>query len=253
QREYASGILEASGQLLDTIDEVTDLAALGPGARPESDAPPLLAETLELTRSLLQKRAAEAGVSLSAQLPEEELQPACPTEKLRQIIFSMTAGAILRTAVGGSVSLTARLEASGHIAIVATEHGTDDAPRPLIGPAAGNTGEAALALTRRMIESEGGRFAYGPTDAPATQASTASFPATGELREPGSSPGSSPGGITEIARMAIEARPGDAEPLALQPEPDRESRPEPEPGSDPAADDSKEDDPAPTRIGAAGS
>ncbi|MEO1315083.1 MAG: PAS-domain containing protein [Pseudomonadota bacterium] len=249
QREYASGILEASGQLLDTIDEVTDLAALGPGARPESDAPPLLAETLELTRSLLQKRAAEAGVSLSAQLPEEELQPACPTEKLRQIIFSMTAGAILRTAVGGSVSLTARLEASGHIAIVATEHGKDDAPRPLIGPAAGNTGEAALALTRRMIESEGGRFAYGPTDAPATQASTASFPATGELREPGSSLG----GIPEIARIAIEEPAGDAKPLASLPEPDLQAGHEPERGTEPAADASKDDDPAPTRIGAAGS
>ncbi|MEO1459784.1 MAG: PAS-domain containing protein, partial [Pseudomonadota bacterium] len=32
QREYASGILEACGQLLDTIDDVTDLASLQPGA-----------------------------------------------------------------------------------------------------------------------------------------------------------------------------------------------------------------------------
>ncbi|MEO1725265.1 MAG: hypothetical protein AAFR84_23075, partial [Pseudomonadota bacterium] len=103
--------------------------------------------------------------------------------------------------------------------------------------------------TRRMIESEGGRFAYGPTDAPATQASTASFPATGELREPGSSLG----GITEIARMAIEARPVDAEPLASLPQPDLEAGPGPEPGTEPAAEAKSEDDPAPTRIGAAGS
>ncbi|MEL7171799.1 MAG: PAS-domain containing protein [Pseudomonadota bacterium] len=182
QREYASGILEASGQLLDTIDEVTNLAALGPNARPETDTPPLLAETLELTRSLLQKRAAEAGVGLTALLPEDELRPDCPVEKLRQIVFSMSAGAILRTATGGSVSFSAMLKPSGEVSVIATEHERDGAPRPVEGSAAAQAGEAALALTRRMVESEGGVFEYGPITDPevaGTRACSATFPAAG--------------------------------------------------------------------------
>ncbi|MEL6766477.1 MAG: PAS-domain containing protein [Pseudomonadota bacterium] len=182
QREYASGILEASGQLLDTIDEVTDLAALGPNARPETGSPPLLAETLELTRSLLQKRAAEAGVGLTALLPEDELRPDCPTEKLRQIVFSMSAGAILRTATGGSVSLSAMVEASGDITVIATEHERDGAPNPVTGSATAQAGEAALALTRRMVESEGGAFSYGAVTDPeiaGTRACAATFPPAG--------------------------------------------------------------------------
>ncbi|MEM7497611.1 MAG: PAS-domain containing protein [Pseudomonadota bacterium] len=165
QREYASGILEASGQLLDTIDEVTDLAALRPGARPESDLAPPLAETLELTRALLQKRAAEAGVGLVARLPEGTLRPACGPEKLRQIVFSMAAGAIQRTAPGGSVSLSAEIqeEMDGleRIAVVATEHERSGATQGAAGASADGTGDAALALTRRMIEGEGGSFSYG--------------------------------------------------------------------------------------------
>ncbi|MEM8622964.1 MAG: PAS-domain containing protein [Pseudomonadota bacterium] len=211
QREYASGILEASGQLLDTIDEVTDLAALRPGARPETDREPPLAETLELTRALLQKRSAEAGVGLSARLPEETLRPACPPAKLRQIVFSMTAGAIQRVGAGGSVSLTAARDEDGNVAIAAIEHrmpaatvhalidhsATADAGADAMVEHAeddSETSEAAdampvadppLSLTRRMVEGESGQFTYGPntglfaageSEEPQARASIASFP-----------------------------------------------------------------------------
>ncbi|MEM6676430.1 MAG: PAS-domain containing protein, partial [Pseudomonadota bacterium] len=186
QGEYAGGILEASGQLLDTIDEVTNLAALRPGARPEDDAVPPLAETLELTRALLQKRAAEAGVALSVDLPDEALLPACPPAHLRQALFSMTAGAILRAGRGGAVSLAAErregaiaidvfetraapigpedgasegafqgasVGASGGVSGGATTGAGSDA-----APTDPDPGSTALALSRRLVEGVGGFF-----------------------------------------------------------------------------------------------
>ncbi|MEL6265420.1 MAG: HAMP domain-containing sensor histidine kinase, partial [Pseudomonadota bacterium] len=183
QREYAAGILEASGQLLDIIDEVTDLASLQPGDRPEDLDAPTLDETLDLTRALVQKRAGEAGVSLETEFTGGHRRVECEPSMLRQIAFNLAASAVQRARPGGRVRLVSAPAGEDRIAISVIEE-------PLSGEEAGG-GEAGasaalpvhlaafadgahgtrattatLAVTQRMVEDQGGDFIVGPAARP---------------------------------------------------------------------------------------
>ncbi|MEO1774799.1 MAG: PAS-domain containing protein [Pseudomonadota bacterium] len=164
QAEYAAGILEASGQLLDTIDEVTDLASLQPGRRPESESDENLDEIVSLAQSLLEKRAAEAGIILRFTPTDETLRAACDGATLRQIVFNMMAGAVQRAVAGSTVTVEVGGVGDDKLEIAMRER-----PRPAgqpnllsTGEAAQTDGLAALSLTQRLVEAEGGSFGYGP-------------------------------------------------------------------------------------------
>ncbi|MEM6488048.1 MAG: PAS-domain containing protein [Pseudomonadota bacterium] len=181
QREYAAGILEASGQLLDTIDEVTDLASLQPGDRPDTGGDPGLDDAVELARSLLEKRAGEAGVTLRADLGTENVAVVCNPSTLRQIVFNMAAGALHRALPGSTVQITTSIPREDRVALSVTE-------RPRATPSSeaedrrseADQATAALQLTGRMVEAEGGTFSYGPSR-PAPGATRGGGAAIGEM------------------------------------------------------------------------
>ena len=155
QREYADGILAASGQLLDTIDDVTELASLQLDPLHDEGAEPPLAETLELTRQLLEKRAGEAGVGVTALLPEETLRVRCDAVRLRQIVFNMVAGAIQRSPAGTRIVLKAAEDADGLVEIAVAEHREDGVDLAVVTP---EEQSLAHSVIRRMVTNEGGRF-----------------------------------------------------------------------------------------------
>jgi signal transduction histidine kinase len=155
QRDYADGILEASGQLLDTIDDVTELASLQLDPLHDEGADPPLAETLELTRQLLDKRAGEAGASLAADLPDPALRVQCDAVRLRQIVFNMVAGAIQRSPSGTRIVIAADMLEDGRIEIRVTE--SREAEMGLAA-LADDSGSLAFSVIRRMVASESGRF-----------------------------------------------------------------------------------------------
>ncbi|MGF1551189.1 MAG: PAS-domain containing protein [Paracoccaceae bacterium] len=188
QREYAGGILEASGQLLSTIDEVTELASLHPGDWSDQGGGLAIGETVELTRSLLEKRAAEAGLRLRTAVAEPGARVDCDAGSLRQIAFILGAGAIQRAAPGSTVRIEAGPGEGGRIEISVferrrTPQGEETAEgvglralvRPDIATLRGRSdfatsmagGADTLALTQQMVEAAGGSFFYGPAAEPA--------------------------------------------------------------------------------------
>ncbi|MEM9780922.1 MAG: PAS-domain containing protein [Pseudomonadota bacterium] len=171
QREYAAGILEASGQLLDTIDEVTDLASLQPGDAADTMREPTLDETVELARSLMEKRAGEAGVTLRTELGGGDVHVACDIGTLRQIAFNMAAGAVQRAEPGSVVRLITAPPIGNTVTISAyeiareggevAEGGALEAVPKGTTPIGRETA-SSLELTLRMVEANGGSFEYGP-------------------------------------------------------------------------------------------
>lgn len=158
QRDYARGILEAAGHLLDTIDDVTELASLQIERGYDDAAELILDDTLALTRQLLDKRGAEAGVALSV-TPSGIVEPLqCDPVRIRQIVFNLASAAIERCGSGGRVHLTARAQGAAAIEIVLTEY------RPAAAQARGAQrpdqglvmNALALSLIRRMVLREGG-------------------------------------------------------------------------------------------------
>lgn len=154
QRDYASGILEAAGHLLDTIDDVTELASLQIERGFDQRAELVLDEALELTRQLLDKRSAEAGVAFEV-MPSEIREPLqCDPVRLRQIIFNLGSAAIERCGPGGRVRLGARAVGATAIEVSLVEQ------TPQGSGALGDRGSVmnalALSLIRRMVLREGG-------------------------------------------------------------------------------------------------
>ena len=94
QRGYAVGILEAASHLLETVNDVTELASLEIEPLPDEWSATSLGEVLLVTGQLLEKRATEAGVSIEIAAPEAVCAPECEPARLRQIAFGMMTDAI---------------------------------------------------------------------------------------------------------------------------------------------------------------
>ncbi|MEM6547108.1 MAG: PAS-domain containing protein [Pseudomonadota bacterium] len=149
QREYANGILEASGHLLDTIDDVTELASLQLDPMLDANAEAELGSTMELTRQLLAKRAGEARVTLSMEPPNQAVKLTCDAVRFRQLIFNLTSAAISESAEGGHVAMRGALAGlTGlEVAVSWTREETGPGDETL-----------ALSMIRRLVEKESGRF-----------------------------------------------------------------------------------------------
>ncbi len=156
QRGYAECILEAARQLLASVDEVTDLAALEIDPTYDEDSGPALGETLMLTGRLLEKRAAEAGVRLRVSVPGGDCDPECDPERLRQIVFGLATEAIGRCGEGGSIELGAEARADDMVEIRADV--APAAPIEASGPLAGDRDTPTHGFLRRLAGLAGGAF-----------------------------------------------------------------------------------------------
>lgn len=122
QQTYAAGIIEAAGHLLETVKDVTELASM------ELDKPVFEADgiaidhAIEITRELLENRAAEAQVSLSIELPDPVGKLERNGTRVRQIMFNMAADAIHRCSGGGKVRIGSRRDADGGVILYTREN-----------------------------------------------------------------------------------------------------------------------------------
>ncbi len=157
QRGYAEGIIEAARQLLASVDEVSDLAALEIDRAYDEDGGPALADTLMLTGQLLERRAAEAGINLRIGTPGAECDPASEPGRLRQIAFGLAADAIGRCPAGGSVELGARPLDPALVEIFAIVRPVDGGQPSQLSPTADPPTHGFL---RRLAEQEGGSFVF---------------------------------------------------------------------------------------------
>lgn len=161
QRGYATGILEAAGHLLDTVNDVTELASLEIEPLPDEWNAISLGEVLLVTGQLLEKRATDAGVSIEIVAPEADCAPDCEPARLRQIAFGMMTDAIHRSQSGGTITLSARRGDAGEVEIFTLEPlgeaSDDDAAQDA---AEAEAESLALPYLRRLIEQQGGSIAF---------------------------------------------------------------------------------------------
>ena len=154
QQDCVDGILEAAGQLLDTIDDVTELAALQIEPLHDEVAPHNVWETLETAAALLQERANGAGAVLEvAEPPAEAARLVCDLPALRQITFVMAAKALHWAGRGGRIELFARTLDETTLELGAA---IDGAAAPAVAP--GEEDGLAKPFLIRMIERAGGGF-----------------------------------------------------------------------------------------------
>ncbi len=152
QGEFLSGILEAGAQLLDTISEVTELASLQLDPLDGEEDEAGIDKALVLTRSLLEKRAAESQVTLVLDDAEPIGPIRCSPLRLRQIVFNLVADAIHRCPARGTVTLSAAPE--GPLAAIRVVETADPAH---VGSSAWFEANAlTLSLVKRLVSSEHG-------------------------------------------------------------------------------------------------
>ena len=173
QQDYADGILEGAAQLLDTIGEVTELASLQIDPSEGEGGAPSVEDVIGLTRSLLERRAQDSRIRLSVELEGAIGTLDCNEVRLRQVVFNMVADAIHRCPAGGTVTLTARREEDGTVAIATSE---PVAPGPGDPLSHFEVNSLTLSLVRRLVAGEGGTIDIRAATEPESVSVTCRFP-----------------------------------------------------------------------------
>ena len=187
-REYARDIHDSATHLLDVINDILDVAKAEAGKLDLAD------ETVEMdgfvakTFRLLENRAEQHGIALSADLDPKAATLIADPRRLRQILLNLLSNAIKFTDAGGSVRVESALRDDGglDIAVVDTGVGMTEteietalAPFSQIDNSFSRHAEGTglgLPLTKHLVELHGGTFALSSVKNAGTRI-TASFPA----------------------------------------------------------------------------
>jgi len=100
-QQFADYISKSGTRLLETLDSVLDLSQLEAGSMTLSPEPVELTEEIRDSVDLLEQRAAEAGVTLQAELPDSPVWVHTDQGALRRILRNLLSNAIKYTEAGG--------------------------------------------------------------------------------------------------------------------------------------------------------
>jgi signal transduction histidine kinase len=168
QVQYAEFVRDAGRHLLSLIDDMLDLAKIEAGRMElqESEIDPY--RLMEEALAFVAPRAATAGSVLRSE-PAADLPLLIADERaLRQVLLNLLANAIKFTPAGGSIALSAKIEASGGLTFRVHDSGVGIAPDDLarvfekFGQGRKNalTGEKGtglgLPIVKGLVEAHGG-------------------------------------------------------------------------------------------------
>ena len=169
-RSYIADIHAGSTHLLQLINEILDLAKAEAGKleldEEVIDLGEVIGSVVRLSRAPIEKAGLTATIDLSPDLPRLRADE----RKTRQILFNLLGNAVKFTPPGGRVTLTARQDAAGDVAVTVADTGIGMAPDDLkraVEPFVQIDNELSrnhqgtglgLPTVKALIEAHGGRF-----------------------------------------------------------------------------------------------
>ena len=177
QKEFLGDILTSSQHLLQLINDVLDLSKVEAGQmdfRPERvDLGRLVAEVRDILRSLAGSKRITVGIDIEVGLGEVVADPA----RLKQVLYNYLSNALKFTPEDGRVTIRGRPEGSEAFRLEVEDTGIGIRPEDLgrlfrefqqldAGAAKRYAGTGlGLALTKRIVEAQGGRVGVVSTPA----------------------------------------------------------------------------------------
>ena len=168
QTGYIGDILEASGTLLDLIDDLLDLATIEAGylelERSEFDGRAMI----ESVTTLHRERARQAALKLDIDCPKDIGKVYADERRLKQVFFNLVSNAIKFTPSGGTITLGMRRVGSDLVIYVSdTGVGIPEGEQDRVfekfergsgatGPQSGTGAGLGLSLVKSLIELHGG-------------------------------------------------------------------------------------------------
>ena len=107
QAGYCSGILSSSGELLNLINDILDLASIEAGYMELELESFAVKPMMEVIYSLNRERARQNKLNLALQCPDTIGRMVADERRLKQVMFNLVSNAIQFTPEGGSITLAA--------------------------------------------------------------------------------------------------------------------------------------------------
>jgi signal transduction histidine kinase len=120
---YADDVSSAGHHLLQLINDILDLTKIEAGKCELSEEKVDLVSILDSCTRMLRGQADEHGIAFVCQAAPSLPQLRIDKLKLKQIVINLISNAIKFTPQGGTVTLTAAIEATGWLAIVVADTG----------------------------------------------------------------------------------------------------------------------------------
>ncbi|MBA3331606.1 MAG: response regulator [Actinobacteria bacterium] len=168
QAEYLRDILTSGQHLLSLINDILDLSKVEAGRMELETASFSLREALENGLTMLKERAGRHGVALELEVDPHLDVIEADERKLKQVVFNLLSNAVKFTPDGGRVEVTAH-RVDGDVQVAVSDTGVGIAPEDQErifeefrqvgqGSAKAEGTGLGLALTRRLVELQGGRI-----------------------------------------------------------------------------------------------
>ncbi len=122
-KDYAGDIHSSGRYLLALINDILDLSRIEAGRREISEEPTHVRDCLDYARSMLISKATEKTISVTLETPVNLPKLLCDYRALNQVAINLLANAIKYTPENGLVTMTARVQPDGQMAVIISDNG----------------------------------------------------------------------------------------------------------------------------------
>ena len=129
--EYAGDIHDSATHLLKLITDILDLAKIEAGRQELYEESVDVGQIIESGLTLLEERAADAGIAIEARVAENLPKLHADGRKVKQVVINLLSNAVKFTRSGGKIVISAEVRAPGRLAISVADSGIGIMPEDL--------------------------------------------------------------------------------------------------------------------------